>query len=169
VATVSRIDKITGLFCKRDLWKRRYSAKETYHFIDPTDCSHPISPLPKIRCIFCILSQKRLVSSPLHQTCRGYICVLYRNEDTYVSSTEMWISYVLISVEDTYVSSVWCRGEDTRSFLGEDTEYTSPLHQTCHKRHVVRKVEWCTKCITSTSDMSALCASFNLVYNVSFV
>ena len=43
VASVSRIDKITGLFCKRALLKRRYSAKETYNLIDPTDRSHPIS------------------------------------------------------------------------------------------------------------------------------
>jgi len=41
-ATASRIDKITGLFCKGDLKKRQYSAKETYNFIDPTDRSHPI-------------------------------------------------------------------------------------------------------------------------------
>jgi hypothetical protein len=31
VASVSRIDKIIGLFCKRALSKRRYSAKETYN------------------------------------------------------------------------------------------------------------------------------------------
>ena len=42
VALVSRIDQIAGLFCKRALWKRQYSAKETYNFIDPTDHSHPI-------------------------------------------------------------------------------------------------------------------------------
>ena len=30
VALVSRIDKMIGLFCKRALQKRRYSAKETY-------------------------------------------------------------------------------------------------------------------------------------------
>jgi len=42
VASVSRIDKITGLFCQTALSKRRYSAKETYNFIDPTDRSHPI-------------------------------------------------------------------------------------------------------------------------------
>jgi len=42
VALVSKIDKITRLFCKRDLYKRRYSAKETYNLIDPTDRSHPI-------------------------------------------------------------------------------------------------------------------------------
>jgi len=43
VATVSRIDKIIGLFCKRDLQKRRYFAKETYNLIDPTDRSHSVS------------------------------------------------------------------------------------------------------------------------------
>jgi len=42
VASVSRIDKIIGLFFKRALQKRRSFAKETYNFIDPTDCSHPI-------------------------------------------------------------------------------------------------------------------------------
>ena len=47
VASVSRIDKIIGLFCKRALQKRRYSAKETYNFIDPTDRSHPI-PLTRL-------------------------------------------------------------------------------------------------------------------------
>ena len=31
-----------GLFCKRALKKRRYSAKETYHFKEPTNRSHPI-------------------------------------------------------------------------------------------------------------------------------
>jgi len=39
VALVSRIDQIIGLF---RLLKRRYSAKETYNLIDPTDRSHPI-------------------------------------------------------------------------------------------------------------------------------
>ena len=43
VATFIRIDKIIGLFCKRALQKRRYTAEETYNFIDPTDHSHPIS------------------------------------------------------------------------------------------------------------------------------
>ena len=42
VALVSKIDKIIGLFCKRALQKRQYTAKETYNFIDPPDRSHPI-------------------------------------------------------------------------------------------------------------------------------
>jgi len=42
VASVSRIDKIVGLFCKRALYKRHYSAKETCNVIDRTTRSHPI-------------------------------------------------------------------------------------------------------------------------------
>jgi len=43
VATISRLLKIIGLFCKRALEKRPYSAKETYHFKEPTNRSHPIT------------------------------------------------------------------------------------------------------------------------------
>ena len=42
VATISRLLKIIGLFCKRDLLKRRHSAKEMYNFMEPTNRSHPI-------------------------------------------------------------------------------------------------------------------------------
>ena len=42
VASISRLLKITGLFCKGALQKRRYSAKETYNFKEPTNRSHPI-------------------------------------------------------------------------------------------------------------------------------
>jgi len=44
-----------GLFCKRALSKRLYSAKETYHFEEPTNCSHPIAmsrSSPKDSCKF---------------------------------------------------------------------------------------------------------------------
>ena len=42
VATISRILKIIGLFCKRALQKRLYDEKETYNFKEPTSRSHPI-------------------------------------------------------------------------------------------------------------------------------
>ena len=42
VATMSRLLKIIGLFCKRALWNRLYSAKETYIFKEPINRSHPI-------------------------------------------------------------------------------------------------------------------------------
>ena len=41
VATIRRLLKITGLFCKRALQKRLFAAKETYNFKKPTNCSHP--------------------------------------------------------------------------------------------------------------------------------
>ena len=42
VATISRLFQIIGLFCKRALYKRRYFAKETYNFKEPSNRSHPI-------------------------------------------------------------------------------------------------------------------------------
>ena len=45
VALISGLDEIVGLFCKRALYKRRYSAKETYNFIDPANRSHPYFPV----------------------------------------------------------------------------------------------------------------------------
>jgi len=42
VATISRLLKIIGLFCKRALLNRRYSVKETYNVQEPTDSSHHI-------------------------------------------------------------------------------------------------------------------------------
>jgi len=42
VATISTLLKIIGLFCKRALQNRLYSAKETYNFKEPTNRSHPI-------------------------------------------------------------------------------------------------------------------------------
>ena len=42
VASIRRLLKIIGLFCKRALQKR-YSAKETYDFREPTNRSHPIA------------------------------------------------------------------------------------------------------------------------------
>jgi len=42
VASISRLLKMIGIFCKRALWKTLYSAKETYNFKEPTDRSHPI-------------------------------------------------------------------------------------------------------------------------------
>jgi len=42
VAMISRLLKSIGLFCKRALQKRLYSAQETYDLKEPTNLSHPI-------------------------------------------------------------------------------------------------------------------------------
>jgi len=44
VATISRLLQIIGLFCKRALQKRHIFSKETYHFKEPTNRSHPMLP-----------------------------------------------------------------------------------------------------------------------------
>ena len=62
VALASRTDKIIGFFCKRALQKRRYFAKETYNFIDPTDRSHPI-----VNCIAMSHSKKKILEKKLRQ------------------------------------------------------------------------------------------------------
>ena len=42
VATIGRLLKIAGLFCRIQSLLQGSFAKETYHFKEPTSCSHPI-------------------------------------------------------------------------------------------------------------------------------
>jgi len=46
VATISRLLKSIGLFCKRDPQKRPIISKETYTFKELTHRCHPIQPYP---------------------------------------------------------------------------------------------------------------------------
>jgi len=59
VASISRLLKMKGLFCKRALQKRRYSARETYIFKEITNRSHPI-----IVCVSHVHSPTQ--NSPIH-------------------------------------------------------------------------------------------------------
>ena len=79
VALVSRIDTIIGLFCKRGLLTRRYSAKETYNFIDPTDRSHPIHVTSR--------TQYRLVNRPLLQKRPIILSILLTKASLHVPHT----------------------------------------------------------------------------------
>ena len=45
VAEISRLLKITGLFCKRSLQTRPTFSKKTYNLKEPTNRSHPICPI----------------------------------------------------------------------------------------------------------------------------
>jgi len=89
VALVSRIDKFIGLFCKRALWNRRYSAKETYNLIEPTDRSHPISTHMYRRsgvCVcVCVCVCVTRVFMYIHTRKVGCVCVMrYRYMYQYV-------------------------------------------------------------------------------------
>jgi len=60
VATISRPLKFVGLFCKRALYKRLYSAKETYNLKGSTNrshptriISHPAHTAPAQKCVAC--------------------------------------------------------------------------------------------------------------------
>jgi len=53
VATISRLLKIIGIFCKRALWNRRYSAEETYDFKEPNNRSHPIFEISQCLAVLC--------------------------------------------------------------------------------------------------------------------
>jgi len=66
VATISRLLKIIGVFCKRALQKRRYSAKATYNFMEPTNRAHPITGMcfqcATDNCVFSVLATRNVLS-----------------------------------------------------------------------------------------------------------
>jgi len=68
VATISRLLKIIGLFCKRALQKRLYSAKETYNLKEPTNRSHPIQRSALCGQIVCVFVRER-------ESVCVYVCV----------------------------------------------------------------------------------------------
>ena len=78
VATIRRLLKITGLFCRRALEKRGYSAKETYIFKEPTNRSHPINDLSIL--LICVWAFCRAMLMAAHTQKDVNICImlLYR-------------------------------------------------------------------------------------------
>ena len=58
VAAIRRLLKVIGLFCKRALSKRRYSAKETFDFMEPSNRRH----FSRIECLRLLGSIKSEVS-----------------------------------------------------------------------------------------------------------
>jgi len=72
--------KIIGVFCKRALYKRRYSANETYNFKEPTNRSHPMETwkksdnLPEYSRFYRAVLQKRPMILPPHSSAflRGF-------------------------------------------------------------------------------------------------
>jgi len=64
VATISVLLKIVGLVCKRTLYNRWYSAKQTYNFKEPTNRSRPIAIYILIHaCVYWLISMTHLNTS----------------------------------------------------------------------------------------------------------
>jgi len=94
--TVSSIDKIIGLFGKRDLRKGRYSAKEICNFIDPTDRSHPICVYIRVYCVS-VSVQPHIIRS-MHCQCTvnvHYVYTVYNHTVYTVYSHTVYTQYTL--------------------------------------------------------------------------
>jgi len=85
--TISRLLEITGLFCKKALQKRPYSAKETYNFQKPTNRSHPIWPT---------------FENVQTLACSGIICVHVISTNRFAMS-RIWMRHVTHMTESTLV------------------------------------------------------------------
>ena len=60
VATMSRLLKTGGPFCKQALLKKGYSAKETSNLKEPTNCRHPL-PICRADCVYKYISLETLL------------------------------------------------------------------------------------------------------------
>ena len=82
VATISRLLEMIGLFCKRALYKRPYSVKETYNYKEPTNRSHPT----------CIMRRKahRWYEWVMNESC-------HTHKHTQVWHDSIWMSRVSLT------------------------------------------------------------------------
>jgi len=104
-ATISRLLQIVGLFCKRALQKRRYSAKETYDFKELSNRSHPICVKWREEC--CVYSSDALIVRRLfHVYVYMYVCevaeYLVNLLSLCTSATWRFHAYVCVCM------CVWC-------------------------------------------------------------
>ena len=71
MATISRIDKIVGLFCRIASLFQDSFAKETYNVMDPTNQSHPI--------VLCVLQVHCVMCCSVLQVCCSVLQVFLDN------------------------------------------------------------------------------------------
>jgi len=97
VAMISRLLKIIRLFCKRALYKRLYSTKETHNLIDPSNHRHPIPRPP------CTLPTHTLPTHtlPTHtrswntRRARGNVELRWNSHERYLCVLRRVLQYVL--------------------------------------------------------------------------
>jgi len=90
VVSIDWLLKIIDLFCKRALWKRLYSAKETCNLKEPTNRSHPIRGrvsnlwcIRHIYCVFCWRVYIRVTIRMRHVTRAKEQCHTHENVTSY--------------------------------------------------------------------------------------
>jgi len=88
VATISRMLKNIGLFCKRDLQKRPIFCKTTYIFKYPTNCSHPIRP---VGCLISCVTVRKVAAANgkallKNMTCKDGTRKMHTHTHTYATT-----------------------------------------------------------------------------------
>jgi len=114
VATVCRIDKVTGLFCRISSLLQGSFAKETYDLIDPTNQSHPIRHITHTSHIRMkwVMSHTCIQTHHTHITHTSHIHHTYIRNETRVTDTS--------HTHHTYIT------------------HTSPIHHT----YITHTYEW---------------------------
>jgi len=108
VASISRLLKMIGLFCKRALQKRLYSAKETYTFKEPTNRSQPICapaiPMCVMCCLVCacffdeLLLSLSLFSEVLSRRLSAFRCVCMRVYESVKRKITLIVKYIRVDM-----------------------------------------------------------------------
>ena len=83
VASISKLLKIIGLFCKGAQCKRLYSAKGTYHFKEPTNRSHPIVKFLKRRALLSLRTGNWVASQFPRKKSQNAKFTLYHDKGTH--------------------------------------------------------------------------------------
>jgi len=106
------LNRIIGLFCKRALYKRLYSAKETCNFKEPANSSHPIGNVVTGNCRRQMLYA---LSTPpveeIHPCGYIYIDMAYDRHDLW----QFWI-YVYATCQENYVLKYMCTSHTLKSY-----------------------------------------------------
>jgi len=134
VATISRLLQIIGLFCKRAISKRLYSAKEIYKLKEPTNRSHPI-PVVTDWSPLCSVNASR-------HTCEwdmSHICtsrVTHMNYEWVTS--HMWMCHVNCLNETCHAYDWVLLLMRMRSVMSRRwMSHVTPVNESCHTRERV--------------------------------
>ena len=130
VATVSRIDKITGLFCRKMFLLQGSFAKETYNFIDSTNQSHPI---PRTIYIESVMSHIRMSRG----TCMSESCHTWMSHE--IPQTWPEPSTLNHIMSHVWMSRVACMSESRYTYgwaMACQRRIRNRLQQTSHVTHI---------------------------------
>ena len=160
VASSSRLLKIKSLFCKKALWKRRYSAKETYDFKEPTNRSHPISDVG-YPYAHGYLQQTATDCNRLQQTATD--CNTLQHTATHCNTLQHtatnWYEYLRTDIR---------RRTDIRLFNAAQPSWKRWRENTQKRTNRISKECWCCICLSALCMFSLLLKYVDCIYQYSW-